>query len=71
VRNVTVFFLLSVLTACTLPYASNDKQQYLLSKNGAALDVPAPLTAENLSGFYDLPDAKDAHRVSVAPPQVA
>jgi len=35
------------------------------------LDVPAPLTAENLSGFYDLPAANDAHRVSVVPPQVA
>jgi len=71
VKNVTVFFLLSVLTGCTLPYASNDKQQYLFSKNGAVLDVPAPLTAENLSGFYDLPAANDAHRVSVVPPQVA
>jgi uncharacterized lipoprotein len=66
------FWMMSVLyiTACSTKYASNDQQQYLKSHNGPQLETPAPLTHENVSGFYDLPAPEGAKKISVIPPQI-
>jgi hypothetical protein len=42
-------------TAFSVPFSSNNKTQYLESKNAPDLVVDAPLTTTNLSGFYRLP----------------
>ena len=42
-------------TKFIVPFASNDKTQYLDSKNAPDLVVEPPLTTANLSGFYHLP----------------
>ncbi len=58
------------LVGCSSKYATNDKQQYLESRNGAPLVVPPPLTRSNLSGFYELPEPDAGQRkVSVVPPK--
>ena len=63
-----VTVVLALLTGCSAQYTSNGEQQYLNSRNGVNPVVPAPLTPENISHFYDLPaQNQDAH-VSVAPP---
>ena len=57
-------------TKLMVPYASNNKDQYLESENGKKLVVNSPLTQSNLSGFYDLPPAPAHPKVSVKPPVV-
>ncbi len=67
-----VLGVMCVLTGCTVfsptHYASNEKQQYLKSQNGADLVVPPPLSTTNISDFYHLPDQQQNARVSVTPP---
>lgn len=58
------------LTSCSVKYASNDKEQYLLSKNGPQLEVPPPLTNSYISNFYDLPAPVGNSKISVVPPKV-
>lgn len=58
------------LASCTSPYGTNDKQQYLSSKNGPYLVVPEPLSRSNISNFYDLPPQHGDPKVSVVPPVV-
>lgn len=65
-----LFFLIVLslgLGACSR-YASNGEQIYLKSKNGPALNVPAPLTAANISHFYDLPTPDKDPQISIVPP---
>ena len=57
-----------VLTGCSAQYTSNGEQQYLQSRNGVNLVVPPPLTAMNISDFYNLPPQNRDARVSVVPP---
>lgn len=57
------------LCACNTPFTSNDKDQYLESKNAPDLVVKPPLTTSNLSGFYTLPPAPEQHtKVDILPP---
>lgn len=62
----------SMLSACLswdkTDYASNDKDQYLTSKNGKMLVVPPPLTSSNVSDFYILPDQNQNAKIDIAPP---
>jgi hypothetical protein len=51
-----------------MPYATNDKQQYLSSRNGALLVIRPPLTNDNISNFYDLPNPERVERVNLKPP---
>ena len=68
-KHVILFTMVTLfLTACSLPYTTNDKQQYASSRNGPVLVVPPPLTRENLSNFYELPAQNGNPKVSVAPP---
>ncbi len=55
-------------TAWSVPFASNDKDQYLESKNAPDLVVKPPLTTANLSGFYRLPPPPKNPKVKVSPP---
>ncbi len=62
-----VMSLIVLLPSCS-HYASNGEKQYLLSRNGATLVIPPPLTDNNISHFYDLPQQNQNAKVSIAPP---
>lgn len=66
------YWLIAVccLTSCAVKYASNDKAQYLLSKNGPQIEVPPPLTSANISNFYELPNPAEERKIGVTPPRV-
>lgn len=68
-KLIGVLGFLGLLTGCSGKYATNDKQQYLESRNGAPLVVPEPLTRSNLSGFYELPTPEGERKVSIVPPK--
>lgn len=59
---------LVVVAGCTMPYATNNKLQYMESRNGPNLNVPPPLTTRNISSFYDLPDQTANAQVDLDPP---
>ena len=67
-----ILVVAGLLPACSVfnptDYASNDKQQYLKSTNGAQLVVPPPLTTSNISDFYSLPAQNQNATVSITPP---
>lgn len=79
-RWVLLCMTVSCLAACTMPfeepihtrlsvpYASNNDDQYLESKNGKEVIVKPPLTRYNMSEFYLLPDVSKGSAVSVKPP---
>ena len=56
------------LCGCNTPFTSNEKDQYLESKNAPDLVVKPPLTTSNLSGFYTLPPAPEHPEVEILPP---
>jgi uncharacterized lipoprotein len=68
-KLISLIALLGVLSACNMPYATNDKSQYLSSRNGDKLVSRAPLTRTNISDFYDLPAVGKVSAVSLIPPQ--
>ena len=49
-------------------FDSNNKDQYLTSKNGPDLLIPPPLTNSNLSDFYVLPDQTQDPKIAIEPP---
>jgi hypothetical protein len=55
------------LIGCAVPFASNDAKAYLKSKNGPKLVVPPPLQKDEISSFYELPDAEGNKRVNIHP----
>lgn len=57
-----------VLTSCASYYTSNGEKNYLKSRNGPKLVVPAPLTDTDISYFYNLPPQNQDARVSIEPP---
>lgn len=67
-KSNAIYLILLITTACSAYYTSNGGDNYLSSRSGPVLVVPAPLVTTNLSHFYDLPlQIKDA-RVSCKPP---
>lgn len=62
-----VLVLLSV-SGCSSRYASNAEKSYLNSRNGTNLVVPPPLSSEEVSHFYDLPEQTQKAEVSIEPP---
>lgn len=56
------------LNGCSRYLTNGD--QYLQSRNGEPLAVPSPLTSDNISHYYDLPQQTQDPRVSIAPPVV-
>lgn len=63
----------SLLAGCDFisktEYASNDKLQYLKSRNGPDLVIPPPLSGSNISAFYRLPDQTQHAKVAINPPK--
>ncbi len=55
-------------TVLDVPFATNNKTQYLESKNAPDLVVEPPLTTSNLSGFYRLPPPPKNPKARVSPP---
>ncbi len=72
-RNVVVkrigFIVVSalLLAACS-NFSSTGEKYYLLSRNGAVVAVPPPLTDTNISHFYDLPQQNQNAQVDITPP---
>ncbi|TAL62551.1 MAG: hypothetical protein EPN84_06300 [Legionella sp.] len=58
-----------VLSGCAGRYSSSGEQKYMQSRNGAKVQVPYPLTTDNMSNFYDLPPQNQDPRVNIAPPR--
>ena len=48
-------------------YATRGEQQYLKSKNGETVRVPAPLSAKELNHFYDLAAQEGTAEISIDP----
>ena len=74
-KIVTICILLQGLAGCELlpsaEFASNDKYEYLHSKNGNSMVIEKPLTNANISDFYVLPEnTKQPAKVSIKPPVV-
>lgn len=67
-KLVIVVISMFFVVACSSRYASNGEQLYLQSQNGAVIKVPAPLSDDNVSHFYDLPQQTQDTVVSIAPP---
>lgn len=63
------FMLVSALalSACSSPYSSTGETQYMQSRNGTMVVVPAPLTSKNISYFYVLPEQNQNANVSIVP----
>jgi hypothetical protein len=55
------------LVGCAVPYPSNDAKAYLKSQNGPRLVVPSPMQQDEISSFYDLPNAEGNKRVNISP----
>lgn len=66
-KKICIIVLALMVGACSR-YASNGEDLYLKSHNGAQLTVPAPLSRDNISPFYDLPNQTQHAQVSIAPP---
>ena len=65
---VFILGLISLLTACVSPYASNGEAQYVKSRNGPNLIIPPPLSNGSISHFYDLPSQERNVRMDIVPP---
>lgn len=67
-KKLTVILVSALaLSACSSPYSSTGENQYLQSRNGNKLVVPAPLTSRNISYFYVLPEQNQNAKVSILP----
>jgi uncharacterized lipoprotein len=70
VHKIGIIGLLAAgLTACGTYYNSAGENKYLQSRNGPNLTVPPPLSRDNLSPFYNLPDQTQDPNVNIEPPQ--
>jgi uncharacterized lipoprotein len=66
-KYVVCAIALLVLSSCSR-YSSNGEEMYLRSHNGVMLDVPPPLTRNNISNAYNLPPQTKFAEVSIEPP---
>ncbi len=60
--------VMGLLSACGTNYMSNGEKRYVHSRNGVDLVVPSPLTAGNISHFYDLPAQQKDPTVNIGVP---
>ncbi|MFC3909542.1 hypothetical protein ACFORL_10720 [Legionella dresdenensis] len=67
-KIVVLMVSAALLSACSSRYATNGEHVYLQSQNGEQLVIPPPLTASNISHFYDLPPRTQNAVVNIAPP---
>lgn len=68
-KKLSVLGAVLLLSSCTGQYASTGEQLYLKSHNGPRLQVPPPLTRDNISDFYNLPPQTQNARVDIVPPR--
>jgi uncharacterized lipoprotein len=69
IKTLVWVIVVALASSCSSHFATDGEHQYLNSKNGQTLVVPAPLTNENSSHFYDLPSPTTKKtEVSIAPP---
>ena len=68
-KKVLILLTLGFLASCS-SYTSHGEKQYLNSRNGPKLQVPRPLTDENVNYFYNLPPQNQDARVSIVPPKI-
>ncbi len=66
-KVVIILFSGLYLVGCSVPFPSNDAKAYLKSKNGPKLEVPQPMQQDEISSFYDLPNAEGNKRVNISP----
>jgi uncharacterized lipoprotein len=69
-KIITGCMLVGFLSGCTLSPGTRGEQVYLASQNGMTLQIKPPLTAANISHFYDLPSEKGDVAVNIEPPVV-
>ena len=66
--------VLPTLVGCSMlpssEFSSNDKHEYLHSKNGQNIVVNRPLTDSNMSDFYQLPNQMKPAKISIKPPVI-
>lgn len=62
-----LIFSVIALSSCT-KYASNAEKMYLSARNSPVVMVSPPLTNENISHFYVLPNPQKDPRVNIEPP---
>lgn len=63
-----IFICFCLLGACASEYSSSAEKAYLKANNAVNLVVPAPLSHQEISHYYDLPDPTGAAGVSILPP---
>ena len=66
-KVVGVGIVCFVLVSCAVPYSSSNTKGYLKSQNGPKLVVPPPLQKDEISSFYELPNAEGNKRVDIRP----
>jgi hypothetical protein len=72
VRKIIGLILVSwFLTSCATYYSSTGEKRYLLSRNGSTLNVPPPLSRDNLSEFYTLPQQNQDPQINIEPPKAS
>ena len=66
-KVVGVGIVCFVLVSCAVPYSSSNTKGYLKGQNGPKLVVPPPLQQDEISSFYELPNAEGNKRVDIRP----
>lgn len=66
-KAVGVGIVCFILVSCAVPYSSSNTKGYLKSQNGPKLVVPPPLQQDEISSFYELPNAEGNKRVDIRP----
>jgi hypothetical protein len=67
VKKIVLFLISTLLLAACSHFGGKADRQYLQSRNGTRVVVLPPLTASNISHFYDLPPQNHNPLVSIAP----
>lgn len=67
-KKIGCIGLVLLLTGCGSWYTSGAEKRYLKSHNGPGLVINAPLTDDNISHFYDLPEQRTDPTVANTPP---
>lgn len=67
-KNLILLLGFTLISACSTHYTSNAEHEYLTSRQGPVVQVPAPLTKQDFSQYYVLPTPKGDPNVSIVPP---
>lgn len=67
-RVMMLLVLGALMSGCASHYASNADRDYLKAHNGPALQIPSPLSHQEVTHYYDLPSPTGPGGVSIVPP---